>query len=107
DSACVSRSTWGSAVQAQGADSGVRSDDRDLAPIAGNEQTARCDPRCRPSASHGPGRRQDSNNQTKLHAVRSLIRGVMRSKSDERGMRVVFELAETQQAPRYQGNYCE
>jgi Transposase IS116/IS110/IS902 family len=28
DSACVSRSTWGSAVQAQGADSGVRSDDR-------------------------------------------------------------------------------
>jgi len=52
----LSRSAGGSTAPAQGTDSGVRPDDRDLAPIAGNEQTARCDPRRRPSASHGPGR---------------------------------------------------
>jgi hypothetical protein len=48
------RSTWGSAVQAQGADSGVRPDDHRVASIARGEQTARCDPRRRPSARHGP-----------------------------------------------------
>ena len=47
--ACLA-STWGSAAQAQGADPGVRPDDHRVASIARGEQTARCDPRRRPSA---------------------------------------------------------